>query len=320
MKTFTHLNKEQRGVFSVLLRRGFSLRHIAKEIGKSASTLSRELRRNLVRKTYDPLRAEWLARLRQKGNHRRGRLKNAEIRRTVEDWLHRKWSPEIIAGRLAREHGHHVISHEAIYQWVYAEARYLIPFLPRRHTQRRPQYIPRWKREIPDRIHVSQRPADATSRREAGHWESDLVVGPGRAALSVSVERQTRFTRLAKVHNKSAQASFNALRHIFSDIPQNLRQSVTYDNGKENSLHREINRLLGLRSYFCAPHACWEKPVVENTNGLIRWHFPKRTNFDKISPQDIQRVEHWLNSRPRKCLQFQTPAEALKLASVAFTP
>jgi|ERR1051326_331638 IS30 family transposase len=319
MKTYRHLNKEERGLLFMLLRRGFSLRSIAQDLRRSVSTLSRELRRNLVQKTYNPLRAEGLARLRHQKSHRRERLRNPALRRTIEAWLRRQWSPEIIAGRLAQQRGRRVVSHEAIYQWVYAEARHLIPFLPRRHAQRRPRHIPRWKSEIPDRVPVSERPAHATARREAGHWESDLVVGRGRAALSVSVERKTRFTRLAKVPNKSAQASFDALRRVFTSVPQTLRRSVTYDNGKENSLHREINRLLGLRSFFCAPHACWEKPVVENTNGLIRWHFPKRTNFDKIPLHDILRVQWWLNHRPRKCLQFLTPAEALHLASVALT-
>jgi IS30 family transposase len=319
MKSYRHLNKEERYSISALLRRGLSLRDIAKDLGRSASTLSRELHRNRVIKTYDPLRAEGLARVRHKENHRRQRLISDDLRRTVDSYLRLKWSPEIIAGRLARERGCHVISHEAIYQWVYAEARHLIPFLPRRNPQRRPKHLPRWNRDIPGRVHVSQRSASANARQEVGHWESDLVIGRGRSALSVSVERKTRFTRLAKVPNKSAQASFEALCNVFASIPPHLRRSVTYDNGKENSLHQEINNRFGLRSYFCAPHACWEKPLVENTNGLVRWHFPKRFNFDTIFDKDIDPVEFWLNSRPRKCLKFQTPAEALKEASVALT-
>jgi len=319
MKTYTHLSKEERKIFSVLLAKGESLRDIAHMFKRSPSTLSRELKRNLTQQHYHPLRAEFLSRLRHRECHRRERLKNESIRQKVESWLRKKWSPEIIAGRLEREKGFPVISHESIYQWVYAEARHLIRYLPYKRPCRGARRVDRSKTLILGRVPVSERPQVANLRQEAGHWEADLLEGSGRAALKVAVERKTRFSRLSKVQDKSAVASRNALRFIFSSVPPVLRKSVTYDNGIENALHRDINSYFQMESFFCLPRHCWEKPTVENTNGLIRWHLPKRTNLDMIPDQKILEIEAWLNSRPRKCLQFQTPAEALKDASVALT-
>ena len=319
MKPYVHLNKEERKVLSALLERGESLRSIARALGRHHASLSRELRRNLTRQHYHPLHAEFIARLRMRECHRRERLKNQTLKRQVETWLRLKWSPEIIAGLLAKEHGHPVLSHEAIYQWVYTEARHLIRHLPYHHSRRGIRHLDRSKCLILGRVSVLERSTDANLRIEPGHWEADLVVGSGRSALKVAVERKTRLTRLSKVYDKSARASYLAVSLIFSSVPQFLRKSITYDNGLENVLHREINELYKMNSFFCFPGHCWEKPLVENTNGLIRWFLPKRTNFDMISDQQILTVENWLNSRPRKCLEFQTPSEAVKLLSGALT-
>ena len=319
MKTYAHLNKEERKVFAVMFQRGESLRSIAEALGRHHSSLSRELRRNLTRQHYHPLHAEFIARARMRECHRRERLKTKALKQKLDPMLRMKWSPEIISGILAKEQGHPVLSHEAIYQWVYAEARHLIPCLPYHHSHRGIRRLDRSKCLILGRVSVLERSPDANLRIEPGHWESDLVVGSGRSALKVSVERKTRLTRLAKVYDKSAQASYLAMRRIFASLPEFLRKSITYDNGLENALHREINELYKMNSFFCFPGHCWEKPLVENTNGIIRWFLPKRTNFDIISDQQILTVENWLNSRPRKCLEFQTPNEAVNLLSGALT-
>ena len=317
MKPYAHMNKEERKVLAVMLERGESLRSIAQSLGRSPATLSREIRRNLTQQHYHPLRAEFLSRLRHAQCHRRQRLKSKGVRSQVERWLRRKWSPEIIAGRLAKRRGRKIVSPEAIYQWVYREAPHLIRFLPRKHPHRGFRRVDRSKVMILGRISVDLRPDEANLRLEPGHWEADLVVGRGRAALKVAVERKTRFTRLAKVSDKSAQASYLALRRIFSSVPPVLRKSVTYDNGTENVLHRELNSLFDLSSYFCYPGHALEKPTVENTNGLIRWFLPKRSNLDIIPDHKIRKIENWLNSRPRKCLGFQTPTEAVHSLGVA---
>lgn len=319
-KTYVHLNKEERRVLAALLERGVSLRSIARQLNRSHSSLSRELRRNLTAPHYHPLHAEYLARLRHQACHRRLRLKSMRLRRQVEAWLHLGWSPEIIAGRLARKLGAPQISHEAIYQWVYSEARHLIPLLLRRHSHRGLRKLNRSRSRIPGRTPVDLRPQAANLRQEPGHWEVDLVVGKGRAALQVAVERKTRFTRLAKVQNKSPLASYHSLSRIFASTPQALRKSVTYDNGIENALHLCLNARFHLQSYFCAPSRWWQKPTVENTNGLIRRFLPKSSNFDTISNHSILAIQSWLNSRPRKCLLFLTPSEAFHHASGALTP
>ncbi len=320
MKTYKHLNKEERRILARLLKQHESIRTIAKIIGRSHTTISREINRNLTSRYYHPLHAEFVARVRQWECHRRERLKTKALKRKIESWLRQKWSPEIIAGRFKREQGKHVISHEAIYQWLYMEAPHLVRFLPRHHPQRRWYHIDRSKCLIMGRIHVSKRTQQANLRKELGHWEADLLEGgKGQSALKVTVERKTRFTKLAKVPNKSALASYRALKHIFSSVPSSLLRSVTYDNGLENSLHRQINSLFNIQSFFCSPGHSWEKPSVENTNGIIRWFLPKSTNLDTISDHQILRIERWLNSRPRKCLNFLTSAEALKIASGALT-
>jgi IS30 family transposase len=166
-------------------------------------------------------------------------------------------------------------------------------------------------------VSIRERPTPANARQEPGHWESDLVVGKGRAALQVSVERKTRYTRLAKTRDKSAQAAHDALRQALHPVPPALRRTITYDNGSENTLHVEVNADLGTRSFFCDPYASWQKGTVENTNGLIRRFLPKGTDLDMIPEAHLAALEQWLNHRPRKCLNFQTPAEAYHALSVA---
>jgi IS30 family transposase len=240
------------------------------------------------------------------------RLRKRVLRTEVERQLMNGWSPEIIAGDLKRDNdGQTVISHEAIYQWIYSEARHLIGCLVRSHPKRWPRRLNRKGRSrIPDRTSLAERPVAANMRQELGHLETDLVVGRGRSAVQSSVDRKSRYTRLAKVPNKSAAACRLALARRLKDLPPPLRRSLTYDNGLENAEHALLNQQIGTRSFFCAPYHSWEKPTVENTNGLLRRFWPKRTNFDNIPEHEIQRVETWLNERPRKCLNFQTPAEA----------
>ncbi len=324
MKKYRHLSRNERDDIAVLVNRGHSIRTVAFFIGRSPSSVSRELRRNKGKKKYRPSDAQFVAHHRRHQDHRPAkRLKtDISLQKRVTRQLKEGWSPEIIAGRLKRENdGVPVISHEAIYQWVYSEAKPLIKCLVQSRPRRRSRSARPWpKRSIPQRVSIHQRPESVDLRQEPGHWETDLVVGPGRAALQVLVERQTRFTRLRKVPNKTAQASYEALSVLFSTVHLFLRKSITYDNGFENLLHVELNQRFQLKSFFCEPYHSWEKGTVENTNGLVRRFFPKRTNFDTLPPRVIERVEAWLNRRPRKCLNFQTSAEAYQLLGVALTP
>lgn len=313
MKRYRRLSRNERDEIAVLVNRGHSLRRVAFYLGRSHSSLVRELQRNRGRKRYRPADAQIAARKKQKVSHRRPKrlLKDPELQSRVIRELKEGWSPEIIAGRLRREFGSTVVSYEAIYRWIYADARELIPSLVRSHSHRRPRWLRTWPRRwISQRVSIRQRPLEINLRQVPGHWEADLLCGPGPAALQILVERQTRFVRLRPMSEKTAQACFQALSSLLASIHPQLRQSITYDNGPENHLHTQLNQRWGMRSFFCDPYHAWEKGTVENTNGLIRRFLPKKTNLATIPSVTIARIEAWLNNRPRKCLNFQTPAEA----------
>ena len=324
-KIYTHLNGHERDLLAVLRSRGHSLRQIARVLGRDPGTLSRELRRNappVHTGYYLAHKAQQRSENRNRRSRSHRRLKNDAMRRYVEHRLRRGWSPELTAGWLQRLHPERAISHEAIYQWVYTEARHLIPCLVRAHrTRKRRGYSRRHhKTHIPGRVSIRQRPASVLARRRIGHWETDTAVSRcSPNALQVTVERKTRYARLAQLPKKGAREMSAALTRRLSRYPTALRRSLTYDNGSENTEHRHTNHVLGTRSYFCEPFHSWERGTVENTIGLVRRFFPKKTDFATISKNRIQAVERWLNHRPRKCLGFQTPAEVFHSSGVALT-
>lgn len=308
---YTHLTKEERDKLAVLRSRGRTLREIADKLGRNIGTLSRELKRNNSRGAYFPHKAQERAEKREVEAHKAKRLKTYALQHDIERMVMEGWSPEIVAGKLKRDNDEQaVISHEAIYQWIYTSAPHLIDCLPRAHRSRYPRCSRRGKVRIPDRVSISERPAEVAIRVKPGHWETDQMVSKSsKLALQVCAERTSRLTRIKKVSDKTAAQSREALTTILKSYPKHLRQSITYDNGSENMEHGELNREIGTRSYFCEPYHSWEKGTVENTNGLIRRFLPKRTDFAKISEERIAEIERWLNNRPRKCLGFRTPAE-----------
>lgn len=312
-ETYKHLRKEERDQLAVLQSRGLNLREIGVRLGRSASTLSRELARNRPRngrQDYLPHRAQERAEERHREGHKRMRLKSHVLRYEVEQHLQLGWTPELIAGtfrafRLELPR----ISTEAIYQWIYAAAPHLIDCLPRSHKQRYPKTKGRKvrKSKILHRVPIQERSALANTRREPGHWESDLIVGRGRTALQNNVERTSRSVRLRHVPDKKAASCRRALQSVLERLPPHLRRSITYDNGSENAEHFLLNEAIQTRSYFCVPYHSWEKGTVENRNGLVRRFFPKRSDFDTIQPHALQQAEDWINNRPMKCLGFKTP-------------
>lgn len=322
--TYLHLSSHERDLVAVLRSRGQSLRQIARVLGRHPGTISRELRRNappIYTGYYLAHKAQQRAETRNRRAHQRPRLKSARVRHYVARRLRAGWSPELIAGRWTRRHPDCAISHEAIYQWVYAEARPLVPCLVRAHRSRRYRGYVRGKHRrvhIPSRVSIQQRPAVVGRRRQVGHWETDTMISrASAAALQITVERTARYTRLAALPRKGAREMRVALTRRLSQYPRGLRRSLTYDNGSENTEHVQTNRVLGSRSYFCEPFHSWERGTVENTIGLVRRFFPKRTDLAQVSKAQVQSVERWLNHRPRKCLGFQTPAEVFKSAGVA---
>ena len=322
-KPYKHLTNHDRDLLSVLKSKGKSVREIAKILQRSPATISRELKRNappVHTGYYLAHKAHERAANRAVTSRTHTRLKNDKIRKYVRRRIKHGWSPELIAGRLKKLHPELSISHEAIYQWIYADARELIPSLVRANRNRKRRgYSRRHKKtHIPERVSIKERPEQVQLRKEPGHWETDTAVSrQSLAALQVSVERKTRLSKLAKLFRKGARPMSTSLTRRLSRYPKWFRLSITYDNGSENTEHVRTNKILGTRSYFCEPFHSWEKGTVENTIGLVRRFFPKKTDFAKVSKNRINSVERWLNHRPRKCLGFSTPLEVANSLGVA---
>lgn len=313
---YKQLSGEERDRLSLLKVQGKSLREIAGLIGRDVSTVSRELKRNArpFHGDYLAHRAQERADARKAAGHERERLRKPGLKAFVRRMLRNAWSPERISGRLTLL-GRESISPEAIYQWVYADSRDLIPFFARAHRRR--QRFGHTKKHrswhIPSRTPISQRPESVRLREEAGHWECDTIIGQDNAsALRILVERKTRYTHLDKLPAKTAAFMRKSISRALGRYPQHLRRTITYDNGSENSQHVETNKKLGTTSYFCAPMHSWEKGSVENTVGLVRRRFPKKTDFKIVTDDQVRRTERWLNALPRKCLGFKTPTEACR--------
>jgi IS30 family transposase len=323
MRTYKHLSNEERDWIGIWKAEGASLRVIAQRLNRSPCTIGRELKRNGSNPSavYRPHAAQEAATQRNQQSHRRQRLKQAWIRTRVQEGLRKGWSPELIAGRLGREGIR--ISHEAIYQWIYAEASYLTNYLVRRHGQRwaKGQRGGRLQLGIVNRRSIRERPGVINQRQELGHREADTVLSArSKAVLQIVVERRARYVKLRRLDRKGAAQMRQGLYENLHPFPAFLRRSVTYDNGRENSQHEQINADLGTESYFCEPYHSWEKGTVENTAGLTRRFFPKHTDFAKVSDEAVVRVENWLNQRPRKCLGYRTPEEVLTSEGVALAP
>lgn len=316
-RKFKRLSIEEREYIGILLAKGKSLRSIGKELGRHHSSISRELNINAppVHKGYYLAhKAHERATVRNRESHQRERLKNETTMAFVREKIVEGWSPELIAGRIRGYHHEHKIGYEAIYQYIYAEGRDLIPCLARKHKQRKNRGYTRKhvQSHIPERVPISERPEIVNSRERFGDWEADTVVSrASKSALLVLSERKSRAIMITKLFRKTAsRVRLAAIRRLLK-MPKDLRQTLTYDNGSENVEHQAINRELGTQSFFCAPYHSWEKGAVENSIGLIRRHFPKKTNFSKVGYYEVKRVEKKLNNRPRKCLNYATPSEVL---------
>lgn len=325
-KAYRRLRLEERERIAVLRGWGMSVREIAKNLGRDASTISREIRRNgcviAKRRCYLVHRAEMRSRRKAALRGKRPRLKKPEIREYVVQKLKLHWSPEQIAGRLSMDHPEFQISYKAIYEFVYEEAMELVVYLPRKHKRRRLRLrrsVPS-RFLIPQRIFLDERPDKINTREEFGHWEADCAVSrQSLACLHILLERKTRLLKITKLRRLSSVRVRQAILWRLGCQPKLTRLSLTYDNGHENIDHLEVNRALEMQSYFCHPYASWEKGAVENGIGLIRRFLPKKTDFEKIPSGEIRRIEKLLNTRPRKCLQYRTPREVFSQFADALT-
>lgn len=319
---YQHLSAKERDRVALYRGRGWSVRAIARALKRCPGTISRELKRNaapVYRGAYLAHRAHTRAGLRSRRAVCHGRLRDPWVRWYVTRQLRARWSPELIAGRLARLRPDQAVSHETIYAWVYRDARQLIKTLPRAHRRRRRRGYSRKHKtaHIADRIPITARPSVADARRRIGDWEADtMITRQGPAVLQVVVDRKSRYTLLNRLPRRTARAMRMTLARALGQLPRQARHTVTYDNGSENAEHARVNAVLGTRSFFCTPYTSQERGTVENTAGLVRRFFPKRTNFATLRRTDVKAVERWLNHRPRRVLNFQTPAEVFR-ASVA---
>jgi len=275
---------------------GVSLRSIGSLLGRSHTSLSRELRRNHQghpqMSGYVPELADKLAKQRKSNAAKRPRLKSVDIRDLVHRKLKERWSPEQIAGAIPMHLPGKTITHEAIYQYIYNNYPEGILCLARRQKQRYPRGHRKKKRapSIVNRVDIDERPEAVNQREAFGHWESDLIVSTqGRSAIHVAHERLSRRVILCKLPAKTAAATQKAMLQSLGHLPLHARESVTYDNGSENANHESINEALNMRSYFCKPYHSWEKGAVENSNGLIRRYIPKGRNLDTVTVDSMRK-------------------------------
>lgn len=320
---YKQLSLDERDRITEMKSDGLGIRAMAKELGRSPSTLSRELGRNSTPeyRVYRSHRAHDRAVKRKKESGQRPRLNGEGVVAYVLDKLAIEWSPELIAGKIGQDMRGVSISHEAIYQYIYhpdTEGRErLIGFLARGHRKRKPKGIGRKERKtkIPNRIPIDERPASVDNRSRYGHWEGDsLISRKSLWALNSLVERKSRLLFLTRIKRKTAEQTMDAVIRRLQVLSPKARRTLTMDNGTENARHEDITKAIGIQCYFADPYASWQRGANEQVNGLVRRYFPKGTDFGKITDEQVAWVESRINNRPRKCLGYKTPIEVASVA------
>lgn len=310
------LEFEERVKIETLIEQGFSNGEIAVRIWRSKSTVTREINSNKggpARRHYSAKFAQSQSQFRRYLATKMNPSKDPKIWEYVEAKIKVGWTPEIISGRIKIDLPGFSVSHESIYQHVYESPDELCSYLPSRRMYRRPKGPRRAKKsKIPNRLSILKRPESVQQREEIGHWESDSIVSrKSKVGLNVMVERKIRYTQITKIPDLTADITQLAITSRLSTWNPEWLKSITYDNGGENSRHEDVNQMLGTQSYFCEPYHSWEKGSVEQVNMLIRRYVPKGSDLAKLTDEQILFIETQLNNRPRKCLDYQTPLEAL---------
>ena len=321
-----YLNDLDRVVIMVGLKQKMSMRQIAKLIGKSPGTVSREVRRNRKpRKSYDARVAQIKAERRAARPKPSKLATDSRLRTCVQFGLSKKWSPEQISHRLVEKFPNTErmrVSHETIYQAIYVQAkgslrREVEAKLRTGRTLRKPRRQKaadgRSTRRIPGMVMISDRPAEVDDRAVPGHWEGDLIIGAdNKSQIGTLVERTTRYCMLVGLpQSRDAAIVADALIDTIKTLPAHLARSLTWDQGIEMAAHAKVRIATGTEIYFCDPHSPWQRGTNENTNGLLRQYFPKSTDLSQHTAEDLTFVATELNGRPRKSLGWKTPAEAL---------
>lgn len=325
IKQYLRLTSVEREEISRYLAQGESVSAIAHHLGRKTSTISREVSRNSGKSSYRAFssgrRSKENASSRRQG---KSRLADEEhLRQYVIQKLQKRWSPREIVKRMKEEYPCDMnmrISHEAIYRYIYVLPRgalkqTLIKALRQERAYRRKRKHGNSKEtrgKIADMISIEERPTEVADRIIPGHWEGDLIIGRyKRTALGTLVERTTRYTILVPLKAKDAGSVRKAYGKELGSLPKEIAKTLTYDQGKEMSEHKQFTIDTGIQVYFAHPGSPWERGTNENTNGLIRQYFPKGTDFSKVSAREIKRVQRELNDRPRAVLHYQKPDEVI---------
>lgn len=299
---------------------GCSVRSIATHLERAPSTISREINRNGGQGRYRANQADQAAWDRARRPKICRLAENRTLARIVAAKLQWLWSPEQVAGWLKRTYPHDAtfqVSHETIYRSLYIQARgvlkkELLQHLRRTRAMRRSRHHTQKsddRRRIIDAVSISERPAIAEDRAVPGHWEGDLLCGNRSSQIATLVERQTRYLMLVKVASKDAETFANALIKHARKLPQELYKSLTWDRGTEMAGHKRFTVATDIQVYFCDPRSPWQRGTNENTNGLLRQYFPKGTDISTYSQAKLNAIARKLNERPRKTLDYATPAE-----------
>lgn len=324
MQTYMRLNEAEREQISKSLWAGESFTDIAERLNREISTISREVwLKCKYKRTY---RATVADRVAKETRHRQKQLRKLETNQPLRDYvfkhLKQGWSPEQIGKRLKVDYALDMnmrISHESIYSYLYCLPKgelkkELLKYLKRQRKfryKRTGKYQDRSR--IPDLVSISERPKEADDRVIPGHWEGDLLIGKDqKSALGTLVERTSRYLLLVPLSGRDPQTVAIAFARAIKKFPKHLKKSLAYDRGTEMIYHQLFTEKSKIKVYFCDPHSPWQRGTNENTNGLIRWYFPKGTDFNTVTGKDIQRAQDLLNGRPRKKLKFLMPNEVIQ--------
>ena len=299
---------------------GHSIRSMATQLRRAPSTISREIKRNGDQGCYRANQADQAAWDRARRPKTCKLAESRTLAHIVADKLQRQWSPEQIAGWLKRTYPddeNYQVSHETIYRSLFIQARgalkkALLQHLRRTRAMRRSRHHTQKTDNhgrITDMVSISERPATVEDRAVSGHWEGDLLCGSKNSQIATLVERQSRYVMLVKLAGKDTETVTNSLIKNARKLPQELYKSLTWDRGKEMADHKRFTVATDIKVYFCDPQNPWQRGTNENTNGLLRQYFPKGTDLSSYSQAKLNAVARKLNDRPRKTLNYETPAE-----------
>ena len=316
------LSFDERKFIAIGLDDDVSLREISNRIGRSASTVSREIKRHGGRKRYRPVEAEWRAQQLTLRPQPCKLARNPELCAMVAQQLAQRWAAQQISGWLKQnfcDNPEMNISHETIYRSLFIQVRgalkmELVKHLRSRRSMRRSKDAINdgaGRGQIVDAISIRERPAEVADRAVPGHWEGDLIQGSHNSFIATLVERKTRFVMLARVRGKETSVVVPALSAKMCTLPEAIRKSLTCDRGLELASHKRFTIATGMAVYFCDPQSPWQRGSNENTNGLLRQYFPKRTDLSRHSQATLDAVALEMNQRPRATLGFANPADTL---------